>query len=633
MHMNKQYSLSVQEALDALPAQVFSLTPDLRYITANNAHAAFIDRDLSLIIDQPVDAVIPGGVDTGIPDLCRRVLAEKRRISGMIHMADRLARPGTFVLTVSPLEETDGTIGALICHVFEVGPGGMPQSMPMAAVQAGAPGLSKSDILARNDRVTLPDILNDFSVPTFKYILNSIPYGIVIIDMNKRIRFINNMALELSGYRSDDDLLGRICHRLLCPTEMDQCPILDFGMSFDRTERKLLTESGIEIPVLKTGLRINLGGEDLLLETFIDLRNTKDLAVAYQRSEERYQTIFENTGSGMLIYDEDGRILLANEEMRHISGRNSAFFQDHPSVFSLVAAEDFDRMREEHVRITSCPNQSRASVETEFRLVSADLSSNHIHATIVVIPGTTISVASLIDITDLRKTEAALMLANKKLKTLSRITRHDISNQLTALLLILDIIQHQLDEPVGIEGEEDLLARAVSLVYSVQSQTDFASEYERVGVDKPVWINLKDAVKESAGDPAFSGIRFRCTIPPTLLVFCDAMIAKVFYNLFENAVRHGGGVTGISLSFEEKEDTGVFTIRDNGTGVPDEKKSSIFAEGYGEHTGLGLYVIQSILAITGLTIEETGVYTEGAAFAITISKGNYRFDEPALIRG
>lgn len=548
----------------------------------------------------------------------------------MICVADRLSRPGTFVFTVSPLGEADGAVTSLICHAFEVGPGGMPESAYMAAVCPGAPGLSKADLLGRNDRVNLPDIFADFPSSAIRYILNAIPYGIVIIDMNKRIRFINEMALELSGYRSNDDLLGRICHRLLCPTEMDHCPILDFGMSFDRTERKLLTESGIEIPVLKTGLRINLGGEDLLLETFIDLRNTKELAAAYQRSEERYQTIFENTGSGMLIYDETGTILLANKEMQQITGRNGAFFQDRPSVFSLVSPEDGDMFREEHARLISKTNVNRASAETEFRMIALDGSHHHIHATIVVIPCTSISVASLIDITSLRNTEVALVLANKKLKTLSSITRHDISNQLTALLLILELVQSQIDEPIGIEGEEDLLGRGVSLIHSIQSQIDFASEYESVGVEKPLWLNLFDVARGVAADAAFSGIRFQCAIPPMLSVFCDAMITKVCYNLFENAVRHGGSVTEISLSFVEKKDTGVFTIRDNGDGVPDGKKSSIFAEGFGEHTGFGLFLIQSILEITGLSIQETGVYTEGAVFEITIPKGSYRFDEEDL---
>lgn len=620
-----QYPFSLSETLDALPAQVFSLTPGLTYIAANAAHTSYIDRAPADISGKHVADVIHGAANSGITELCLRALAGGEKTSGMVHMSDRTARPAAFVLTVSPVFGEDNTTTGLICHAIEVGPGGMPESASLAAVEPNAPGLSKADILSRNDRVDLPDIFDKFSIPTFKYILNTIPYGIVIIDMNKRIRFINRMALELSGYRTDDDLLGRICHRILCPTEMDQCPILDFGMSFDRTERKLLTESGIEIPVLKTGLRINIGGEDLLLETFIDLRNTQELAAAYQRSEERYQTIFENTGSGMLIFDEKGTILLANEEMRAITGRDGAYYLAGPSIFSLMAAEDRDRLQEEHKRRTSSPNRIKTSEKTEFRILSADGSTRNIHATVGVIPGTTISVAALNDITDLRKIEAALMLANRKLTTLTRITRHDISNQLTALMLILDIIRGQLDEPIGITGEEDLVGRAISVVESIQSQADFASEYETLGVKKPVWTPVCQTIAKIATEPLFAGIRFSCTISPALSLFCDAMIAKVFYNLFENALRHGGGVTEITLSFVETAAGGILFIRDNGKGIPDEEKPRIFEEEYGKNTGLGLFMIRSILDITGFSIEETGVCSEGATFAITIPKENYRF--------
>ncbi len=633
IYMNQYWSPSVQTALDALPAQVFFLAPDLRYIAANVAHARFIDREFDTIVGKPVDAVIPGGVATGIPDLCRRALVDGRRISGMVHMPDRMARHGTFVLTVTPLQEKNCPIRGIICHAVEVGPGGMPASASLAPVAATAPSLSKADLLARNDRVNLPDIFTDFPTSAIRYILNAIPYGIVIIDMNKRIRFINDVALTLSGYRSDDDLLGRICHRVLCPTEMDHCPVMDFGMSFDRTERKLLTESGIEIPVLKTGLSINLEGEDFLLETFIDLRNTKELAEAYQRSEQRYQTIFENTGSGMIIYDENGKILLTNNEMHRITGKDSTFFGERPSIFSMVAPEDRKRLLEEHGRFIFAQTGSRKSAETEFRLLSHDGSVRNIRATVVVIPGTRTSVASLIDITDLRNTEAALILANQKLVTLGRISRHDINNQLTALLLILEYLQHTLDHPIGIEGEADLLGRAISLVNSTQLELDFAREYERVGIEKPVWVNLNDTVKAVARDPLFSSIMILSTVPATLAVFCDAMITRVLHNLFENAMRHRDGLSEISLSFEDRQTVGVLTIRDHGLGIPDAKKPNIFAEGFGKHTGLGLFIIQSVLGLTGITIEETGVHTEGTAFEISIPKENYRYDERPPIQG
>jgi signal transduction histidine kinase len=57
---------------------------------------------------------------------------------------------------------------------------------------------------------------------------------------------------------------------------------------------------------------------------------------------------------------------------------------------------------------------------------------------------------------------------------------------------------------------------------------------------------------------------------------------------------------------------------DNGTGVPDGEKEHIFERGFGNNTGLGLFLCREILAITGIGIHETGVSGNGARFEITI---------------
>lgn len=53
-------------------------------------------------------------------------------------------------------------------------------------------------------------------------------------------------------------------------------------------------------------------------------------------------------------------------------------------------------------------------------------------------------------------------------------------------------------------------------------------------------------------------------------------------------------------------------------------KKAIFEKGVGKNTGLGLFLIRSILSITGLEIDEIGVEGEGARFIITIPHGNWR---------
>jgi len=105
------------------------------------------------------------------------------------------------------------------------------------------------------------------------------------------------------------------------------------------------------------------------------------------------------------------------------------------------------------------------------------------------------------------------------------------------------------------------------------------------------------------------------------------MLEKVFYNFFDNAVRHGEHVTEISVTCrEEYGGDAVIAVKDNGVGVPAEMKERIFGNGFGKHTGYGLFLAQEILSITGISIRETGEERKGACFEIIVPNDVWRGD-------
>ena len=52
--------------------------------------------------------------------------------------------------------------------------------------------------------------------------------------------------------------------------------------------------------------------------------------------------------------------------------------------------------------------------------------------------------------------------------------------------------------------------------------------------------------------------------------------------------------------------------------------------GLGKQTGLGLFFTREVLAITGLSITETGTPGKGARFEIAVPKGEYRIADTQL---
>ena len=122
------------------------------------------------------------------------------------------------------------------------------------------------------------------SKKTLETILDSMPFGVIIVSREKRILSVNNAAVTLMGYDTKDELAGQTCNKTLCPVEEDKCPFLDLNQKVERCETTLIGKNGERIPVLKTVVPIAIGGEDVLLEAVVDITVLK-------RAEEELKAI------------------------------------------------------------------------------------------------------------------------------------------------------------------------------------------------------------------------------------------------------------------------------------------------------------------------------------------------------
>jgi signal transduction histidine kinase len=225
------------------------------------------------------------------------------------------------------------------------------------------------------------------------------------------------------------------------------------------------------------------------------------------------------------------------------------------------------------------------------------------------------------EIAERTKVEEALRLAGKKITMLSSITRHDIRNQLMVLRGYIGLARKKITDPALLEyiKKEDRAAEAIS------NQIEFTKYYEDLGVNAPEWQNIPELIQTARSQLAIPDtIEVTVDLPP-VKVFADGLIGKVFYNLMENTLRHGEKVSRIRFSFQETEGGAEIVYEDNGGGISREDKSLLFQKGFGKNTGLGLFLSQEILAITGLTMREEGEPGKGVQFVIAVPKGGYRF--------
>ena len=229
------------------------------------------------------------------------------------------------------------------------------------------------------------------------------------------------------------------------------------------------------------------------------------------------------------------------------------------------------------------------------------------------------SVHVMRDITERKHAENALRIVNNKLTMLSSITRHDILNKLTGLRMYLELSKESVKDPVFLE----YITKEIDAAEAIERQIEFTRFYENIGVNAPQWQDVAERIRSAASQLPLEEITFDILIPP-VQVYADALIEKVFYNLIENSLRHGGRITQISFAFEETKNGAVITYCDDGAGISLADKEKLFRRGFGKHTGLGLFLSREILSITGITITENGEPQKGVCFGIYVPKGSYR---------
>jgi len=222
--------------------------------------------------------------------------------------------------------------------------------------------------------------------------------------------------------------------------------------------------------------------------------------------------------------------------------------------------------------------------------------------------------------TQLQESRRALVEANKKLTLLSSITRHDINNQLTALLMSIEIARASSQNPSML----DFLAKQEVLVHNIERQIAFTRDYEEIGVHAPQWQRVETLIDSAQRAHPSQDVAIDIALDG-LEIYADPLLEKIFSNLIDNSLRHGERVSRISFSYTRDGPALTVVYEDNGTGIVAPDKERIFEKGFGRHTGMGLFLSREILGITGLTIRETGAFGRGARFEITVPEGKFRF--------
>jgi PAS domain S-box-containing protein len=344
------------------------------------------------------------------------------------------------------------------------------------------------------------------------------------------------------------------------------------------------------------------------------------------------QSRADNLPDYIIVYGQDGKIRYVNAAAAEALEYDAETMIQTP--FLSYVAEEF----REQVTARMAEHHDTGSIP----LYETELVAQHGIRRSVIVKGTEIryhdhpaTLLFLIDITRRKELEdqlaaraaelfqisTAFQQANKKLAVLSSITRHDIGNQLTVVKGYLGILETEQSDP----ALRAYCLKAMTASDRISAMIRFTKEYEEIGVHVPVWQDCRILVDRVSNESALRKLNVINNLPAGMEIFADPLVARVFYNLMDNALRYGGKITAVRFSVQESGDGRQILCEDDGEGIPALEKERIFDRGSGKTTGLGLALSREILDITGITIRETGEPGKGARFEITVPKGMLRF--------
>ena len=406
----------------------------------------------------------------------------------------------------------------------------------------------------------------------YRMLVETMNDGIAMVDENYLITFTNDKFCQMIGY-SRDEITGQRLASLICEDERQK-------FRNEMRKRKEGYQEKYEIALQSSrGDRVyTIVSPRLILDEnnsyagsfgiFTDITERREMEEELRYSEERYRTIFETSGSAMIIIEEDMTISQANNETEKITGYlrdeiiGSKKFTDFLAKNHLERSIIYHKLRREDP--DSVPNQY------EFSFFSRSGEEREGIASISMIPGTSASVVSIQDITERRRLEKEILnISMMEQQRIGQDLHDDLGQILTGTGFLCELLIKNLSEKSIPEAAD---AREIfKLITEAKEHTRVLSR----GLC-PVDIGLggiTTAIKQIA-DNTEKVFGITCTFDcDSDIVIEDSTVETQLYYIAQEAVTNSikhGKAENLNIELKKAGKKIHLRIRDDGIGIPEK---------------------------------------------------------------
>ena len=364
-----------------------------------------------------------------------------------------------------------------------------------------------------------------------------------------------------------------------------------------------------------------------------ELRGTQ---AVLEESRAKYSDLYDFAPVGYLTLNRQGLILEANLTACSKVGEERSFLININNLFTnfIIKKEEKDLFYQhlqkvfEAKSLETCELELKGKDNTKFY---AQLQS------IVVKDNLSQCRTAIADITEhkmaeqkLKESAKEIIILNEQLEQYAHITSHDLKEPLRAIYSFADLFAKKYKGKLDKDGDEyidiiiDGTKRMEKLINALMEYTCVGSNkkpFAKTDCNKLLEIilrNLKVAISES-------NAKVDCDSLPE--VFAEEnQIAILFQNLIGNAIKYcKNEKPEIKINAKQNGNEWLFSIKDNGIGIPKEHRERIFQifqrlhgrDKY-EGTGIGLAICKRIVDLHGGKIWVESEEGKGSTFYFTL---------------
>nr|AGF93289.1 multi-sensor hybrid histidine kinase [uncultured organism] len=364
-----------------------------------------------------------------------------------------------------------------------------------------------------------------------------------------------------------------------------------------------------------------------------ELRKSKE---RYKKSEEKYRTIFENNGTPTFIVNADTTLALVNREAEKLLGYTKQEMEGRMSWRDfIVDPENMEKMQSFHDKRRQEPESAPRQYMARGRTKTGGI--REVLFNVAMIPGTSQSLVSLLDLTDQRHLEKQLIEAQKMeaIGTLAGGVAHDFNNLLMGILGNVSVLMER-SENDGFRQRLDYIEQYVQDGVQLTKQL---LGFARGGKYEVEPVNVNTVIEKSA--TLFGRTHKEISIHfdferQIRMVEADSnQIEQVLLNLYVNAwqAMPGGGDMYLSTQNVELDADFVkpfevapgryacFSVTDTGIGMDEPTRQRAFDPFFTTRnkergTGLGLASAYGIVKNHKGLIHVASKVNEGTTFTI-----------------